>query len=94
MICFSISAPFPWGARGRSGYCSQGKRLHSGRDPKDSQGGTGKAEEGKKGELKAGEFADFIVLSDDLTKIPAAQYTKTKVLLTVVGGRTVYSAAQ
>ena len=34
MICFSISAPFPWGTQGRSGYCSQGERLHSGRDPK------------------------------------------------------------
>jgi predicted amidohydrolase YtcJ len=48
-------------------------------------------EEGKKGQLKAGEYADFIVLSDDLTKIPPQQYTKTTVLLTVVGGRTVYS---
>jgi len=47
-------------------------------------------EEGKKGELKAGEFADFIVLSDDLTKIPPAQYTKIKVLRTIVGGRTVF----
>jgi predicted amidohydrolase YtcJ len=47
-------------------------------------------EEGKKGELKVGEYADFIVLSNDLTKIPPAQYTKTTVLLTVVGGRTVY----
>jgi predicted amidohydrolase YtcJ len=48
-------------------------------------------EEGKKGELKAGEYADFIILSDDLTKIPPLQFTKTTVLLTVVGGRTVYS---
>jgi predicted amidohydrolase YtcJ len=48
-------------------------------------------EQGKKGELKAGEYADFIVLSNDLTKIPPQQYTKTTVLLTVVGGRTVYS---
>lgn len=48
--------------------------------------------EGKKGELKAGEFADFIVLSDDLTKIQPAQYTKVKVLRTVVGGRTVFQA--
>src|SRR4051812_28797283 len=47
MICFSISAPFPWGTRARSGYCSQGERLHSGRDPNDSQGGTGKAEDAK-----------------------------------------------
>jgi predicted amidohydrolase YtcJ len=47
-------------------------------------------EEGKKGELKPGEYADFIILSNDLTKIPPQQYTKTTVLLTVVGGRTVY----
>jgi predicted amidohydrolase YtcJ len=47
-------------------------------------------EEGKKGELKAGEYADFIVLSNDLTRIPPLQYTKTTVLRTVVGGRTVY----
>ncbi len=47
-------------------------------------------EEGKKGELKVGEYADFIVLSDDLTKIPPSQYTKVRVLRTVVGGRTVY----
>ena len=49
-------------------------------------------EEGKKGELKPGEYADFIVLSDDLTKIPPAQYSKTRVLQTVAGGRTVYQA--
>ena len=48
-------------------------------------------EEGKKGQLKAGEYADFIILSDDLTKIPPQQYTKTTILLTVVGGRTVYT---
>jgi len=46
-------------------------------------------EEGKKGELKPGEFADFIVLSNDLTKVPPAEYVKTEVLRTVVGGRTV-----
>jgi predicted amidohydrolase YtcJ len=48
-------------------------------------------EEGKKGELKEGEYADFIVLSDDPTKVPPSQYLKTRVLLTVVGGRTVFS---
>jgi predicted amidohydrolase YtcJ len=51
-------------------------------------------EEGKKGELKQGEYADFIVLSNDLTKVPPAQFTKTRVLRTVAGGRTVYTAAQ
>jgi predicted amidohydrolase YtcJ len=48
--------------------------------------------EGKKGELKAGEFADFIVLSEDLTRVAPSDYTKTRVLRTVVGGRTVYFA--
>src|SRR6266550_6352621 len=48
-------------------------------------------EEGKKGELKPGEYAGFIILSNDLTKVPPAQFTKTRVLRTVVGGRTVYS---
>lgn len=47
-------------------------------------------EEGRKGELREGEYADFIVLSSDLTKIPPSQYTATEVLRTVVGGRTVY----
>jgi predicted amidohydrolase YtcJ len=47
-------------------------------------------EEGKKGELKQGQYADFIILSNDLTKVPPADYTKTRVLRTVVGGRTVH----
>jgi predicted amidohydrolase YtcJ len=47
--------------------------------------------DGKKGELKEGEFADFIILSDDLSSVPPREYTKIKVLRTVVGGRTVYS---
>lgn len=47
-------------------------------------------EEGKKGELKAGEYADFIVLSGDVTKISPREYLKTEVLRTVVGGRAVY----
>lgn len=47
-------------------------------------------EDGKKGELKQGEYADFLILSNDLTKVPPSEYTKTVVLRTVVGGRTVY----
>jgi len=46
--------------------------------------------EGKKGELKVGELADFIVLSEDLTKIPPAEFLKTEVLRTIVGGKVVY----
>jgi predicted amidohydrolase YtcJ len=51
-------------------------------------------EEGKKGQLKPGDYADFIILSNDLTKIPPTEYTKTTVLRTVVGGRTVYQPIQ
>ncbi len=46
--------------------------------------------EGQKGELKVGEFADFVLLSQDITKIPAREILKTEVLRTVVGGKTVY----
>jgi predicted amidohydrolase YtcJ len=49
--------------------------------------------EGKKGELKPGEFADFIVLSNDLTKVAPREYTNSRVLRTVVGGDTVYLAS-
>jgi len=47
-------------------------------------------EEGKKGALKPGQLADFIILSNDLTKVSPSEYVKTEVLRTVVGGRTVY----
>ena len=47
-------------------------------------------EEGKKGELKVGEYADFIVLSQDITKATPKELLETQVLQTVVGGRTVY----
>ena len=46
--------------------------------------------DGKKGELKVGEFADFLILSQDLTKISSKDFLKTEVLRTIVGGKTVY----
>jgi predicted amidohydrolase YtcJ len=47
-------------------------------------------EDGKKGELKVGQYADFIILSQDLTKAAPGDLLKTQVLRTVVGGRTVH----
>jgi len=47
-------------------------------------------EDGKKGELKVGQYADFIILSQDLTKAAPGELLKTQVLRTVVGGRTVH----
>jgi hypothetical protein len=46
--------------------------------------------EGKKGQLIVGQYADFVVLSNDLTKVPPAEILKTKVIKTVVGGRAVF----
>jgi hypothetical protein len=42
-----------------------------------------------KGTLAPGMLADFVVLDRDLTAIPPAQILGTKVLRTVVGGKTV-----
>ncbi|HSM88068.1 MAG TPA: amidohydrolase family protein, partial [Candidatus Limnocylindrales bacterium] len=46
--------------------------------------------EHEKGVLAPGMLADFVVLDRDLTKVPAPEILKTKVLRTVVGGKTVY----
>src|SRR5581483_4073431 len=46
--------------------------------------------EKEKGMLSPGMLADFVVLDRDLTAIPPSQLLGTRVLLTVVGGRTVY----
>jgi hypothetical protein len=48
--------------------------------------------EGFKGKLVPGDVADFIVLDRDLTRVPAPEILKTRVLRTVVDGRTVYQA--
>jgi hypothetical protein len=47
-------------------------------------------EEGKKGQLVPGQYADMILLSADVTKIPPAELLKVHVLQTIVGGRGVY----
>lgn len=51
-------------------------------------------EEGKKGQLVAGQYADIILLSGDVTKIPPAELFGVHVLKTIVGGRTVYDSLQ
>ncbi len=48
--------------------------------------------EKEKGMLSPGMLADFVVLDRDLTAIPAAQILGTRVLRTVVGGKTVFEA--
>jgi predicted amidohydrolase YtcJ len=47
-----------------------------------------------KGKIAPGYVADFVVLDRDLTAIPDAEILKTRVLRTVVDGRTVYEASK
>lgn len=50
--------------------------------------------EKEKGRIEPGMFADFVVLDRDLTKVPAEKILGTKVLRTVVGGKTVYQSTK
>jgi hypothetical protein len=50
-------------------------------------------EERDKGLIEPGILADFVVLDRDLTKIPPHDILATKVLRTVVGGKTVYDSS-
>ena len=49
--------------------------------------------EKEKGTLAPGMLADFVVLDRDLTKVAPPEMLKTRVLRTVVGGKTVYEAS-
>jgi predicted amidohydrolase YtcJ len=48
--------------------------------------------ETQKGTLASGMLADFVVLDRDLTTVAAPEILKTRVLRTVVGGKTVYES--
>jgi predicted amidohydrolase YtcJ len=48
--------------------------------------------ENDKGTLEPGEFADLAVLSQDIFKIPPQEIPKTESLLTIVGGKVVYTS--
>jgi predicted amidohydrolase YtcJ len=48
--------------------------------------------EKQKGKLEPGMLADFVVLDQDITAAQPAKLLQTKVLRTVVGGKTVYEA--
>ena len=49
-------------------------------------------EEKEKGKLAPGMLADFVVLDRDITAVAPERVLATKVLRTVVGGRTVYGS--
>ncbi len=47
-------------------------------------------EEGSKGRITPGQWADIVVLSADLIRIPPPEILRIEVLQTFVGGRLVY----
>lgn len=49
-------------------------------------------DEGWKGTLEPGKAADFICLSDDVFRMKPEKIHKVKVVITVIGGKTVYQA--
>ena len=49
-------------------------------------------EEKKKGSLEPGKFADLIMVDRDILKCPVDEIRQTKVLMTIVGGKTVWEA--
>ncbi len=56
-----------------------------------TQGGADSQKLGDKiGSIRAGKFADFVVLDQNIFKVPIHQVHKTKPLSTVVGGQDVY----
>jgi predicted amidohydrolase YtcJ len=51
-------------------------------------------DENVRGTLTAGKLADFVVLSKDILKVPAAEILQTEVLLTVMGGKETFRSAK
>ena len=47
-------------------------------------------EEGSRGSLKAGKYADLTVLSKDILTVPEEEITTAQVSYTVVGGKILY----
>jgi predicted amidohydrolase YtcJ len=48
-------------------------------------------EENIKGTLEPNKLADFVLIDRDLTRIPPAQIRDARIVMTIVGGRVVYS---
>jgi predicted amidohydrolase YtcJ len=51
-------------------------------------------QERDKGSITPGKLADFVVLSDDIFRIPAASIKNVKVEATFLGGKLVYGGLE
>ena len=54
----------------------------------------GTDDEAERGTLEVGKFADFVVLSQNILQIDPTQISETRVLKTVMGGRTTFTAKE
>jgi predicted amidohydrolase YtcJ len=50
-------------------------------------------EEKTKGSIEPGKLADFVVLGEDILTVPERRIEQMKVLMTVVGGKTVFATS-
>ncbi|MBX2917248.1 MAG: amidohydrolase [Cyclobacteriaceae bacterium] len=50
----------------------------------------GAFEENKKGSIKAGKLADFVIFNKDLMTVPDAEILTTEVVMTILGGKILY----
>ena len=50
-------------------------------------------EDTEKGSIARGKLADFVMLDRDVTRVPATEIAETRVMMTTVGGRVVFSDA-
>jgi N-acyl-D-aspartate/D-glutamate deacylase len=78
----------------RPGFCRGGALREQAIEAYTSGEAYAEFAEKSKGELIPGQWADLVVLDRDIAQIPAEQILATKVLRTVVGGKTVYEASQ
>ena len=54
----------------------------------------GAFEDNIKGSIEAGKLADFTIFSQDLMTVPEEEILKTKVSMTILGGKVVYNGAE
>ncbi len=57
------------------------------------QGAWANFQEKNRGSIEVGKYADLVILSDDLFKMPPAEIPKARVLLTLVGGEEIHRSA-
>lgn len=81
-------APKPLGGN----WTDQRQNLHDVLESYTATGAFAEFNEGKKGRLLPGMFADLVILSDDLEKVAPEAVGSVSVQLTICGGRVTYDA--